>query len=308
MGRWAFSVSRTGVLVYATEQPLPTEYVWVDPAGRHLRSVAVGAECDGLALSHDGRHLVSSRYDPSSRTADLWSVDTSSGSAVRLTRDPDWADSALWTPDDSRVVFSSARNTTRGDLFIRSASSSGADEVLLTSSVGKAPQDWTADGRLLFSQAPSGDLWETPLDGNRRPRRVLEVHATPVSDGHEVQARLSPDRRLIAWSSNVTGQWQVFVDRYPQSGRPLQVSVSGGDQPRWNPNGREVFYRAERAVMAATITGHPLRLTSVPVPVITAGEKELIDFAPTRAGFILNVAAERTPASTLNVVLNWDRP
>lgn len=305
-GRWAFSVSNTGVLVYATERPVPTEFVWVDRAGHRQRSVSPGGEFEGLALSHDRRHLVSSRYDPSSRTADLWSIDTSSGSAVRLTHDPDWADSALWTPDDRRLVFSSARNVTRGDLFIRPAGPEGTDEPLLLSNTGKAPQGWTAEGRLLFGQAPFGDLWEMPLDGDRRPRRVLEVHTIPGS-GNEVQARLSPDGRLIAWSSNVTGQWQVFVDVYPPSGRPLQVSANGGNSPRWTPSGRELSYRAGRTVMSVVLTQSPLRLSSAPAPLFTVRETELDDFVPTGDGFILNVAAERTPPSTLNVVLNWDR-
>lgn len=149
--------------------------------------------------------------------------------------------------------------------------------------------------------------WEYSIGGGGRPQRILDMGASVESQtGHEAEARLSPDRRLIAYSSNVTGRWEVYLDTFPPSGHPRRVSIDGGDRPRWNRDGRELLFRADRAVMSASRSSQSIdAFLSRPTTVVSITEDRLIDFAPDGDQIILNVTVNRLPTPPLTVVLNW---
>jgi eukaryotic-like serine/threonine-protein kinase len=307
-GRWAFSVSDNGVLVYATEHAHASELVWMNRGGQRVGPPLATGSFDDIALSHDGRRIAVAADDESTRSHDIWMIDAVSGATVRLTHDPEAADSPLWSPDDTHILFSSARNTTRGDLFIRPATVDGIDELLWTSALGKAPQDWTPDGRLLFTQETSHDVWIMPLGKDRQPARVIGTNAQSRSQsGHEVQVRLSPDGRVLAYSSNVTGRWEVYLQSYPPVDAPVQISNDGGDEPRWSSDGRELFYRADSAVMSVRVTRAPRLQGAVPIRLFTVEAGRLVDFTPTSADrFLVDLTSGPPRVSSLTVVLNWN--
>ena len=181
--------------------------------------------------------------------------------------------------------------------------------VAIQSTLQSFPQSWSADGRFLayvtVDPKTRGDIWVVPLDGDRKPKPVLQ---SPFDESY---ARISPDGRWLAYSSNESGQRGVYVTRFPEGGGKWLVSTSGGDFPVWSRDGRELFYRApDRKFMAVPIApganfapGSPVPLFEAPAAVSPLGIGTFYDVAPD-GRFLINLFVERrSPPAT--VVLNW---
>jgi Tol biopolymer transport system component len=219
----------------------------------------------------------------------------------------------LWSFDGRRLVFGSRRGTM--DLFVRLLSSPlGSEEVLLSTPRPKFPTDWSGDGRyVLFNVVDpdtGADIQAVPVDGDRTP---IEAVRSAYDEQH---AQFSPDGRWIAYQSNRTGRFEIYVRPFPGPGADVPVSTSGGEQARWHPDGTELFYiAADDALMAVPIQVHPDRG-------IEAGEpKRLFTTAvgstapntnrhqwmitPDGSSFVMNTRPQPANASPLHVVLNW---
>jgi hypothetical protein len=161
----------------------------------------------------------------------------------------------IWSPDGSRVVFSSNRNGVH-DLYVKFVSGSRDEELLLSTPLPKQANDWSADGRVLLfsSHDPKGsfDLMALSMDGNHE---ISPVAQTPFDEQY---AQFSPDGRWVAYQSNETGRNEIYVQPFPGPGGRLPVSTSGGSQVRWARNGEELFYVAADAKLMSV----PIRLGS----------------------------------------------
>jgi serine/threonine-protein kinase len=129
------------------------------------------------------------------------------------------------------------------DLYsIRLDGGPGAERLELSTPQPKFPTDWSADDRVVLfnSLAAEGgvDIAALRLDGTQRP---FDVVKTPAN---EQNAQFSPDGRWIAYQSDKTGGFEIYVRPFPGPGADLRVSSNGGAQPRWNPRGQELFYVA----------------------------------------------------------------
>src|SRR6185295_16508256 len=160
------------------------------------------------------------------------------GIPSRLTFDPASDGNPVWSPDGSRILFSSQREST-ANLYQKPASGAGNDELLLTSDEAKTPNDWSLDGRyILYQNLGQGDfdLWVLPLSDERKPVRYLQT------DFAERSGRFSPDGRWVVYVSNASGKNEVYVRSFPDQGGQWQISNGGGDVPRWRHDGHELFY------------------------------------------------------------------
>src|SRR5262249_16945291 len=145
---------------------------------------------------------------------------------------------AVWSPDGKRLIYQSIPSSgSIFDLYTMSAEG-GAPELLLHSTSNKLPSDWSADGRfLLFDEdhANEGtDVWMLDLT----TRKASPLLATKAD---EKDAHFSPDGRWIVFVSDQSGRPEVYLQTLDGSTR-LQVSSEGGDEPRWRPDGREIYY------------------------------------------------------------------
>jgi dipeptidyl aminopeptidase/acylaminoacyl peptidase len=309
-GNGAFSVSENGILAYRTISFADTQLAWMDRSGRQLGVVGSAGAYSNPALSPDGSRIAVDRFDPQSKSTDIWLVDVARGTPTRFTFDPANDHTALWSPDGSRIAFASQR-TGSANLYQKPSSGAGSDEVQLPPGYGRGPCDWSPDGRLLVYQEQNPktdfDLMMMPVAGERRPSPVVQTKFA------ELAARFSPDGRWIAYVSNESGRFQVYVQGFPDPVGKWQVSTGGGTRPNWRRDGRELFFVSpDDKLMAADIgPGSPPQLgTPHPLfplkPFRAFGEtRSNYDVARDGRRFLVNVPAAEETTPPIHVVLDW---
>jgi len=238
-------------------------------------------------------------------------IDVLRGGATRFTFES--TDSfPVWSPDGRRIAFASNRKGNY-DLFLKPSSGTGAEEELvLASAFTKLPIDWSLDGRFLlyvYGDPKNGwDLAALPITGDRKP---IVVVSTPFE---ERGGQFSPDGRWVAYQSNESGRFEIYVQPFPAPGDKWQVSIAGGTDPRWRPDGKELFFLAPDAkLMAAPVrasnstfeTGSPVSLFQTRTAV--GGNANLIpQYAVSRDGrFLFNVPDDTSTAAPITLILNW---
>ena len=234
----ALSVSNAGALVYLRDRLPNTRLEWLDRSGRAAGSIAMPeGRYKELAFAPDGRHVSVVRY-ASVTESDIWTVDLDRGGATRFTYGPAGNVSSAWSPDGTRIVFDSDRNGPR-DLFVKAAAGATPEQALYTSpSLFKYSRSWSPDGKwIVFDQLDpetNTDLWILPVDGDRAPKPYLR---TPFTEGW---GQVSPDGRWMAYLSDESGRFELYVDSFPTPHNKFRVSNDGALSPIWRKDGKEL--------------------------------------------------------------------
>jgi Tol biopolymer transport system component/predicted Ser/Thr protein kinase len=310
-GAPGFSVSRNGVLAYRTADRFESRLSWFDRSGRRLGFVGSPGFYQNHRLSPDGTRVAAARLDPQRETSDIWILETARDSSLRLTFDPSDDSMPVWSPDGSLIAFDSAR---KPNGIYRKPSSGAGSEELISQEKLRFPLDWSGDGQSLIFQfsfpATRGNIGLLPLSGNGKPRELI------ASTADEVQAQLSPDGHWIAYCSDESGQYEVYVRPFPSSEGRWQVSAAGGYEPRWRRDGKEIFYlAADRKLMAVPVhgagstfqMGAVSALFEAPVRGFLQGWENSNRFDVTTDGerFLINVPTESVATAPIVTVLNW---
>ncbi len=311
----AVSASGTSAIVYrpGTWQAA-RQFVWLDRSGREIGKLG---ERDtgysiGPTLSPDGRRVAMHRQ--SGGTGDVWLLDTARAVLSRSTVNPAQDVFPTWSPDGSRILFASNRNGGY-DLYVMPAGG-GPEERVMSSgamdSTSKIPTDWSRDGHVLFNHlGPAGqDISALSLDGTRT--------VVPVAQSRfdERDGQFSPDGKWVAYQSNESGRFEVYVQPFPGPGAKSQISGNGGAQVRWRGDGREVLYVAlDGRLMSVPIvpgskpdaldvgTPVPLFLTRIGGAVQSANRPQYIVSADGQR-FLMNSLLDE-PIAPITLVLNW---
>jgi eukaryotic-like serine/threonine-protein kinase len=312
---FTFSVSNNGVLVFDPNlKRQRRQYLWRDRRGQTINSLDVAAGIYQVCLSPDEKRFIADRLDPQTGTYDLWLYDVLGGNDQRFTFNPAYDFDPVWAPDGSRIVWASSRDGIP-NLYQKAASGAGEETVLLKSDQPKFPTDWSRDGRfILYQQSQQIDLkakfdvWvlPAPVSGEAKPLPVVQTEA------NEVGATLSPNGQWLAYVSNVSGRFEVYVQSFPGGGGKRQVSTGGGSAPRWRRDGRELFYHAgDGKLMAVPVRRGETFDTGAAVSLFEfrAGTAVAISapYAVTADGqrFLINAVVETEPNAPLTVVTNW---
>jgi Tol biopolymer transport system component len=306
------SVSTAGALAFRRESERLGQLTWYDRTGKLLGTVGPPGDYNDPALSPDGARLLVLRTDPRSGSADVWSFDLVRGALARLSFDSAALGFPIWSPDGEQIAYAAFRS---GDtsLYRKAASGSGRDELLLKSDAFKFPTDWSKDGRFMlyatFNQRTQLDLWLLPMPGPAKPIPYV------VADGLQSHGRFSPDTRWVAYTSDESGQREIYVQAFPSTGGKWQVSSSGGDQAFWRADGKELFYLDARLdLMAVDVkesetfeSGTPRSVFHISPPDVVGlgGSHGLYFPAPDGKRFLVNSRVEGAPAPSIVVVLNW---
>ena len=310
LGRGAFSVSDNGILVFRAGVGYIDQPVWFDRTGKQIGVVGEPGMYFNLGLSPvDQRQVAVDRIDPQTGTSDIWLFDLfRDGVSSRFTTDPGGDSFPLWSPDGNSIVFASNREG-RGNLYRKSASGGGNEELLLKSVEEKVPDDWSSDGQFIaleiFNPNSKWDLWVL---------RVSDKELSPLlqSNFNERQAQFSPDGKYIAYVSDKSGSTAVYVKSFPSSGSEWRISAGGGAQPRWRHDGRELFYLGpDRKLMAVDVTLSPRFEASVPKTLFDTRALTSSDFrnhyVVTADGqrFLINSLPADRGSTPIDVVKNW---
>ena len=311
------SISANGsVIVYGVGDPPLSYPMWFDRKGTQLATVGPARGYAEMLLSPDGKTAVVDIPERETGTRELWLMDMATGALTRLTSNPatDW--NAVWSRDGSQIAFASDR-AGASSVFRKPVDGSGDDIQVYRGSSGIFPTDWSRDGRTLLAHEDrdvgGAILQVTVADG--KAAVILENKQAQV-----LRAVYSPDERWIAYESLETGDREIYVSPVARPGR-TRVSIAGGGSPRWNPDGRELFYFSPSGdVMAASIdvagTPHvkppvklftPCQSTTPPTFVAPEGFAQVNPFAGgTR--FLLRCSAQQNALAAFGVLLNWSSP
>jgi eukaryotic-like serine/threonine-protein kinase len=309
------AASAVGPIAYRTgaERYPVRQLVWVDRSGTELQKVGEpAADLNAPALSHDGKHVALFRVVGGN--VDIWSLDVERGGLDRLTSDPADDIGPIWSSDDKSIFFGSNRKGV-GDLYLKVVSEAGSERLLLTTPQLKVANDWSTDGRfVLFSSLDhrlKADLWGLRLDDPSNPFVVAQT------DGSSMGGKLSPDGQWIAYTSNDSGRWEIYLRPFPPKGGKSLISTNGGVTPRWRRDGKELFYVAlDDRLMAVPIREdvekHAVQ-PGAPVALFTTriggARAEVIngqyEVAPDGQRFLMNTRAGNVTAPPITIIMNW---
>ncbi|MGA2882565.1 MAG: hypothetical protein ABSG13_26725 [Bryobacteraceae bacterium] len=216
---------------------------WFDRQGRNMGAIGEPGVYRTLSISPDGKRVAVERTDPQTQNRDIWLLDSASRATTRFTSDPGWDAFPIWSPDGKSIVFTSNRSGVY-DLYRKSSSGAGNEELFYQSTEGKGPNSWSPDGRFLiyYSLGPPTHLRLLAVDGpaDRKPTPLLDAQFSSVT------GRFSPDGRWIAYTSNESGKNEISVRPFDAAtgsvGTPVIVTSGGGRTPLWRGDGKELFY------------------------------------------------------------------
>jgi Tol biopolymer transport system component len=221
-----------------------------------------------------------------------------------LTSDETPENGPVWSPDGTRVAFESYGKGVY-DLYSK-AIGAATEELLVESSENKNIQTWSPDGRYVLytvQNARTGnDLWTLPLD-TRKPFVLVQ---SEFEEGG--RAQFSPDGRWIAYASNETGQFEVYVRPFPGPGRSWQISTNAArERIQWRRDGREIHYESpDRRVMAVPITLQAQPATvNAGTPAALFRVAASFNASPDGQRFLIDTPIGEPPVSSITVLLNW---
>ena len=308
-GATTFTTSRTGVLVYQSHAE-QGRLAWLDRSGREVSVVSQSASHNRVRLSADGRRVLFDRARARLGSLDLWVFDSDRGVEQRLTSDRLSEFGPAWLSQEA-VVYSGG---VPPHLFRKNLVTGVEEEVLHAPSFSLV-EDVSPDGKtLLFTQRTARgnfDMWTLPLVGPPKPSPLQQ---TPFD---ETSARFSPDGRYIAYASDESGTYEVYIAPFPMTGGTTRVSTSGGALPRWSRDGHELFYlTGDLHLVALPVRTAPSLILGRPDPLFVVKSALKWDTAKPTNGwsdFDVSLDGKRFLASVpqpanqqpLTAVLNW---
>jgi Tol biopolymer transport system component len=304
--------------VYATALFHPGRLTWFDRSGNALSLLAPDGEYSDFRLSPDGRRLAATLVDPKTSNPTIWLFDLARGGTTRFTLGREFNAAPVWSPDGARLIF---RTTRRGvvEFYRKSASLGGNEEPVLTAemqrevspSVAAMLTDWSSDGRSLIYSTPGtseSQLWILPDPGSSQGHtKSMEFLS---SAANVMRANFSPNGHLVAYSSSESGTYQVYVQTVPLSDRKWPVSTTGGYEPRWRSDGREIYYLSQdRKLMAVPVEagpsfGVPKALFQTKVYAGVSAFRAHYVPAPDGQRFLINTQIGDSAPNPITVVLN----
>jgi Tol biopolymer transport system component len=313
ISRAFFSVSANGILAYRTGGAASTQLSWYDRQGHPLGHVGEPSDYQDVALSPDSTRVAHTL--PSHSDRQVWILDIARSIPTLLTFTTGVANSPTWSADGKRIAFSLIQGVQTG-LYIQDASNSGTEQPAFRSPSIKYLSDWSRDGRFLLyteTSAASGmDIWALADPARIGASKPIAFANTKKN---ETQGQFSPDTHWVAYASDESGRYEVYVRPFPPGeGRESKWKVSsvGGLQPRWRGDGKELFYLApDRNLMAVDIQTEPTFQHGAPHALF---ETPVYGTFPTRfrydvtregKRFLMVVPAAGVAAAPATVMLNW---
>lgn len=306
-GRASFDVAANGVIVYRNGVNFSTfQFVQYDRAGNVISRSGAPGGYSNPSLSPDGKRIAVDFRDYQKNLRNIWTLELDRGISSRLTFGM-FDFSPVWVDRGRQLIFISDRKPF--SVYRTEFGGNGREEMYFTAEGIRELLDWSESEKAVvlqtFTPATKADISILRL-ADSTPSPYLQ------SAFDEIHGQISPDGRWLAYSSDENGRYEVYVQKFPLAGSKRQISTDGGMQPRWNPNGKELFYIApDRILMAATTStgaafevGAPKALfqTGVYGPSIVRSRNNYVVSAGGDSFIVNSIVDSRQP---INVVVGW---
>jgi serine/threonine protein kinase len=304
-GLTAFS-STSNVLAYRSGGSQKTQFVWFDRTGKELGTVGPPAVYFEPALSPDEKRISTSKVEQGFNS-DIVQLELLRGTSTRFSLEPSVEAGSIWSPDGSRIIYSSFPE---GAFFEKPSNESSKSKKLLEFNTFAVAESWSFDGKFVtFTtidfKTYNLDTWILSLSNNR---------ASPYlqSEFNETSSHISPDGKWLAYTSDESGRFEVYVQSFPQPGNKIQISTSGGDTPQWRKDGKEIFYISpDKKIMSVTFNESSTLEPSIPKVLfqtqIASNIESRNQYVVTGDGqrFLVNTPLKEIATAPINVLVNW---
>jgi Tol biopolymer transport system component len=300
--RGAFDVSRVGPIAFQTGLASTNALAWFDREGNQLDSIGQSGQYGKIRLSPDDKQLAVKLLDEGTGRGDIWVFDLRRNVGSRLTFDDASEGDPVWSPDGTRIAFQSNRGGAAGDIYVRSTDGRGEAELVYGNDKLKRPQDWSPDGKFLAIDQGVGkaDAWIVPMDGGDPFAIVEGTH-------DEGYARFSPDGNWLAYLSNESGRYQLYLTRFPSGEGKWQLSIEGSDWlVGWRKDGTEIYFLdLEGDMMAVRLELGEAVVAEVPEKLFPTRAGETWSSASDGERFVLGVPDDPGVDYPIMLVLDW---
>jgi len=308
----AFDVAENGTLVYNTDVGAAQSVLtWMDRSGKELGHIGEPAIIANPTLSPDGSRVTVDISDPKASNVDVWIESTTGVANTRFTFDPAEEVVGVWSRDGKTVAYRLGADGS--GVYVKAASGLEREKKLFFISGASMddiePNSWSADGRQILCrrQTASGDYLELVPAAGGDPTRLLN------GKGSEENGQFSPDGKWVAYASDESGSWEIYVTSFPGAAGKWQVSRGGGREPRWRGDGKEIFYIAPSGIlMAVPVNGATTFATGQPTPLfqvrgrapISSTDVFTYDVAKDGKRFLVNRYVKPEHVAPLTILLN----
>ena len=303
-GRGFFDVG-PGVLAYTVAQP---EFLaWVDRHGNGATQIGREGGLTSFDIAPDGESATVEIANERSGNGELWFLDLERQVMTRLTTDDaSWNWGPVWSSDGKSVYFSSTRSGV-SDLY-EHLMSNNEEHKFLSGTTRLAALDVSRDGKYLLYEdldpSSASDLWVLPLRGERKPIPFIKTNYM------ETSARFSPDGHWVAYASNESGNYEIYVQSFPTPGQAIRISSEGGIDPRWRRDGRELYFiSSDSRLMATDVKTEGSFTASVPKPLFrfsgTTQTNRRSYWPSPDGGRFLVMKMSDDSAAQIQVTLSW---
>ena len=302
----SLSASGSGPMAYGTDSVRRTQFVWFDRSGKRLETVGPPDQRSlaNPSLSPDGTRIAFSRV--AAGNWDIWLSDMQGAvskrtSALSLDFNP------VWSADGQQLFYQSNHSS----IYSRSVTEGTPEQALVQERTMIYPSDVSPDGSvLLYTRAAVGstDLWYVSLGTDRTPHPFIQTAA------HERDGQFSSDGKWVAYQSNESGHYEIYVQPFPGPGERIQVSAGGGQQVRWARNGLELFYiAADQRLTSVRLTsgaggklapGTPISLFRTEFDSSFVTRQQYV-VSPDGQRFLMNAATDGIDPPSITLILNW---
>jgi Tol biopolymer transport system component len=298
------SVSGEGTLVYREgERGTFSSLVWLGRDGIGKQVILDQGLFRDFALSHDGKRLAYSNNSEGQGSSDVWVYDPERGASIRLTFEEGGDDRPVWSPND-RYLYYSNDHENDGTIFRRSSDGIGAPEKIGTTPEGIWPLAVSRDNRWLVVGAMVAKTGFDILRFDLETKKITPLVDTPFQDDEPAP---SPDDRLLAYASEQSGRWEVYVQALQGESGRWQISTEGGRRPRWRADGKELFFLAapDRVMTVDVVPGEVPRFS--PPHEVFRQAIDSFDVSPDGQTFVALRPSDSDVNRPLTLVSNWTR-
>jgi eukaryotic-like serine/threonine-protein kinase len=304
----AYDASPSGILAYASATQ--TQLTWCDRQGKVVSSLGEPGSTGGFAISPDGSAIALSRREVGNDLPDLWIYKAATGTPTRLTFDGKSNIDPVWSPDGSKIAFASGRE---GAVTVYEKAVNGVGQVeALDEQLAnfRIPTDWSDHGRYLIEVAivdakSKYSVWVLPLGAEAGGSRKSFPYL--IGGFNYGAAKLSPNGKWLAYDSDETGRYEVYVQTFPKPGGKWEVSTQGGEYPVWSHDGDELYFLgADGRLMVATVkTGADGSFEATAPKALFQTHTEERPFAVSKDGHFLIATPVSQSGAPISVIVNW---